>query len=454
MTTIPSRLESTLLRAAIALALGLAPAVASAQDMDHSAHAEPRPTSAQPRSAQGDGQPPKSAEHDHSTMQSTSEPAPTPPPPEEDIDHAAMGHGAPAPEPAPQQTEEPEVDHAAMGHTSSEATGTGGEPPEASGQAEVDHAAMGHDMPPETETQEAPTSETDHSAMGHDMSLEEPASEMDHSAMGHDMPPEEPASEMDHAAMGHGTADADSTDLPPDAAPLEPIPQITDTDRAAAFPDVAGHAVHDNAVHWFALLDRFETWDEDDAWPVAWEGSGWIGTDLDRAWVRSEGEAVDGTVESANVELFYGRAIARWWDAVVGVRHDFGDGPSRTFAAVGVMGLAPYMFEVEATAYLGESGQTGLGLEAEYETLFTNRLILQSVIEAEAWSKDDPARGTGSGLGKVEAGLRLRYEFTRRFAPYVGIVRERLFGRTADFREARGGEVDDTRFVIGLRTWF
>jgi copper resistance protein B len=107
-----------------------------------------------------------------------------------------------------------------------------------------------------------------------------------------------------------------------------------------------------------------------------------------------------------------------------------------------------------STAYLGESGQTGLGLEAEYETLFTNRLILQSVIEAEAWSKDDPARGTGSGLGKVEAGLRLRYEFTRRFAPYVGIVRERLFGRTADFREARGGEVDDTRFVIGLRTWF
>ena len=426
MTTIPSRFESTLLRAAIALSLGLAPAVASAQDMDHSAHAEPRPTSAQSRSSQEDGQPPESAEHDHSTMQSTSEPAPPPPPPEEDIDHAALGHGAPTPEPATRQTEQPEVDH----------------------------AAMGHDMPPETEMQEAPTSETDHSAMGHDMPPEEPASEMDHSTMGHDMPPEEPASEMDHAAMGHGSADADSTDLPPDAAPLEPIPQITDTDRAAAFPDVAGHAVHDTSVHWFALVDRLETWDEDEGTPIAWEGSGWIGTDLDRAWIRTEGEALDGNVESANVEVLYGRAIARWWDAVVGIRHDFGNDPSQTFAAVGVIGLAPYMFEVEATAYVGESGQTGVGVEAEYETLITNRLILQSVIEAQARGKDDPARGIGSGLSKVEGGFRLRYEFTRKFAPYIGIVRERVFGETADLRNAQGAEVDDTRFVVGLRTWF
>lgn len=431
MTTIPSRFESTLLRAAIALSLGLAPAVASAQDMDHSAHAEPRPTSAQSRSSQEDGQPPESAEHDHSTMQSTSEPAPPPPPPEKDIDHAAMGHGAPTAEPAPRQSEQTEVDHAAMGHTSSEAADIDGEPPEASGQTEVDHAGMGHDMPPE-----------------------EPASEMDHSAMGHDMPPEEPASEMDHAAMGHGTADAGSTDLPPDAAPLEPIPQVTDTDRAAAFPDVAGHAVHDTSVHWFALVDRLETWDEDEGTPIAWEGSGWIGTDLDRAWIRTEGEALDGSVESANVEVFYGRAIARWWDAVVGIRHDFGDDPSQTFAAIGVIGLAPYMFEVEATAYVGESGQTGVGVEAEYETLITNRLILQSVIEAQAWGKDDPARGIGSGLSKVEGGFRLRYEFTRKFAPYIGIVRERVFGGTADLRDAQGAEVDDTRFVVGLRTWF
>lgn len=329
---------------------------------------------------------------------------------------------------------------------------------------DMDHSAHGAHEPPSepdhAEHGDGPTAEQaehGHSMMDHasepDPVPPQSDPDVDHAAMGHDTPPREHPSGMDHSAMGHG-AHARSDDLPATAAPREPIPEITPADRAAAFPDATGHAVHDKAVHWFVLLDRLETWDEDDASPIGWEGSGWIGTDLHRAWVRTEGEALEGSVESANVELFYGRAIARWWDAVVGVRHDFGDGPSRTFAAVGVMGLAPYMFEVEATAYVGESGQTGLGLEAEHELLFTNRLILQSVIEAEAWGKDDPAFGIGSGLGKVEAGFRLRYEFSRRFAPYVGIVRERAFGRTADFREAKGGEADDTRLVIGLRTWF
>src|SRR3546814_8990685 len=124
------------------------------------------------------------------------------------------------------------------------------------------------------------------------------------------------------------------------------------------------------------------------------------------------------------------------------------------YAALGVIGLAPYKFEVEATAYLGESGQVGLGAEAEYEMLFTNRLIGQWLVEGEAWSKDDPAVGIGSGLSKVEAGFRLRYEFHRQFAPYVGVVWERAYGGTADQRRARSGDVDDTRVVAGVRIWF
>src|SRR5690606_37823420 len=116
------------------------------------------------------------------------------------------------------------------------------------------------------------------------------------------------------------------------------------------------------------------------------------------------------------------------WDAVVGIRHDFGDGPSQTFAAVGLMGLEPYMFEIDATAYVGEGGQTGLGVEAEYEMLLTNRLIAQWLVEAEAWGQDDSRRGIGSGLSTVEAGVRLRYELDRQFSPYIGIVRERAFG--------------------------
>ena len=136
------------------------------------------------------------------------------------------------------------------------------------------------------------------------------------------------------------------------------------------------------------------------------------------------------------------------------VRHDFGDGPSQTFAAIGVQGLSPYMFEVGATAYVGESGQTAASIEVEYETLFTNRLILQSMVDAELHGKDDERRGIGSGLGTIEVGLRLRYEVTRQFAPYIGVVHERAFGDTADFRRADGEDIDNTRVVAGLRLWF
>lgn len=282
------------------------------------------------------------------------------------------------------------------------------------------------------------------------------AQEVDHAAMGHHATP--PTEEIDHAAMGHDMPEnhgaAVDADLPANAAPINPIPPITQADREAAFPDVAGHRVHDNSVHSFWLLDRLEAWDADTGTGTAWEAMGWVGTDLDRLWLRSEGEHLDGTTESADIEVLYGRAIAPWWDLLAGVRHDFGEGPSQTFAAIGVQGLAPYKFEVGATAYVGQAGQTAATVEVEYETLLTNHLILQWMAEAELHGKDDERRGVGSGLGTVEAGLRLRYEFTRQFAPYIGVVRERAYGNTADLRRADGEDIDDTRLVAGLRIWF
>ncbi len=166
------------------------------------------------------------------------------------------------------------------------------------------------------------------------------------------------------------------------------------------------------------------------------------------------GRALRGSTQSADLELLYGRAVAPWWDLVLGVQHDFEPGPSQTFAGIGVIGIAPYKFEIEATAYLGESGQTRASIEAEYELLFTNRLILQPLLEATFHGEDDEERGIGSGLSTVEAGLRLRYEFTRRFAPYLGVTYQRAFAGTADLRRAAGEETEDTQFVAGVRTWF
>lgn len=288
----------------------------------------------------------------------------------------------------------------------------------------------------------APEPVMDHSSMeGMDhssMSMPMPAGDASMEGMDHSMMPG-----MDHAGMSMAPTE-----------PREAIPTLTPADRAAAVPPSGGHTVHDNSIQTFVLLDRLEVWNSDPGTGLAWEGQAWIGTDLSRVWLRSEGEQVDGKLESADLEVMYGRSIARWWDVVAGIRHDFKPGASQDFAAIGVVGLAPYKFEVQATAYIGQSGQTAARFEAEYETLLTNRLILQPLVEVNLYGKNDARRGIGSGLSTVEAGLRLRYEFARRFAPYIGVVRERAFGRTADLRGLNGEAIDDTRVVAGLRIWF
>lgn len=236
--------------------------------------------------------------------------------------------------------------------------------------------------------------------------------------------------------------------------PPTPIPPVTDADRAAAFPELHTHHEHGHALHWYLLADRLEWQDGDEHDAIAWEIGGWVGTDIDRLWLRTEGERADGRTEHADVHLLYGRAVARWWDLVAGVRHDFGGGPDRNWAAFGVQGLAPYLFEVEATVYLGEAGRTAARLEAEYDLLLSNRLILQPLVELDFYGQDDPARGIGSGLSSAGLELRLRYEITRRFAPYIGLSRERLFGGTAEHAREHGEDPDDTRLVAGIRFWF
>lgn len=253
---------------------------------------------------------------------------------------------------------------------------------------------------------------------------------------------------VDHSKMDHAQHRATSTQ-----PPLTPIPPLTDADLEAAKPPAHAHD-HGSGVFSYLLFDRLETWAADRGSGQAWEAQGWIGTDRHRLWLRSEGERSGGRTESADLEVLYGRPVARWWDLVVGVRHDLAPGPQRDDIAIGVVGTAPYKFEVEATAYLGASGRSAARISTEYELLLTHRLILQPKIEAEWHGRDDRSRGIGSGLGKVETGLRLRYEFTRKFAPYVGVVHERSFGATADLLRDEGEAAHDTRMVAGVRFWF
>jgi copper resistance protein B len=232
------------------------------------------------------------------------------------------------------------------------------------------------------------------------------------------------------------------------------IPPITAADRKAAFPDVEGHAVHDRALHSFVLFDQLEWQSNAGGTALNVDTRGWVGRDRDRIWFRAEGAGEDGRVGEAEAHVLYGRQFSRWWDVVAGVRQDFEPGPSRTWAAVGVQGLAPYWFEVELTGYVGASGRTHLRGEVEYELLLTNRLVLQPLVEVELYGESDPERGIGAGLSTTDIGLRLRYEFKREFAPYIGVTWKNKWGQTGDFARAAGDDTGGARFVTGLRLWF
>lgn len=272
---------------------------------------------------------------------------------------------------------------------------------------------------------------------------------------GHEASPEKPQAPAppDHGHATHQPGDpAPDPPNPPGQPPPAGLPPITDEDRRAAFPDLNGqHTVHDDAVFTYVLFDQLE-WQAGDA--VSWDTRGWIGGDLNRFWFRTEGEVEDSNLGEAEAHLLYGRAIARWWDLVAGVRQDIRPGPARTWAAVGIQGLAPYWFEVEATAYVGESGRTQVRLESEYELLLTNRLVLQPLVELDIYGKSDPERGFGAGLSSLNAGLRLRYEIRRELAPYVGVVWTRKFFGTADRATAAGHDISGARLALGVRAWF
>lgn len=233
-----------------------------------------------------------------------------------------------------------------------------------------------------------------------------------------------------------------------------PVPPLTDADRAVAFPDVDSHTVHDRMFTYRVLFDQLE-WQHLHGKPgLRWDNTSWFGGDRHRLWVKSEGEAVDGVLDEANVRAFYGRSFSRWFDWLVGVRHDMRPSPTHTWLAVGLHGLAPQWFDIEATAYVGPSGHTAARFEAEYELLLTQRLVLQPLVELSLAGKTDPDRGIGAGLSTGEVGFRVRYEIRRELAPYAGVVWHRKLFGTADFARAAGSDVGGWHFVAGLRTWF
>ncbi len=232
---------------------------------------------------------------------------------------------------------------------------------------------------------------------------------------------------------------------------------ITAILAAVTFLSVSGNVraeAADDPLLLTVILDQIETRDVGGDNTLSWDGEGWLGKDLHKIWFKADGERTAGSTDEAELQFLYSKAIARYWDFQVGVRHDFEPSPSRSWAAIGFKGLAPYFFDIDAAAFIGESGRTALRFEAEYELLLTQRLILTADSEINLYGQNDPNVGVGAGLSDLEAGLRLRYEIRREFAPYIGINWSRLFGNTADFARITGEKSSETQLVIGLRAWF
>ncbi len=201
-------------------------------------------------------------------------------------------------------------------------------------------------------------------------------------------------------------------------------------------------------------MDRLEAVRSDNNTAALYDLQAWFGRDYDRLVLKAEGGVDNGKLEEASTELLWGHAVATYWNAQMGLRYDSGEEPGRTWLALGMQGLAPYWFELDITGYVGEQGRTALSLEAEYDILFTQRLILQPRLEADAYGKEDAERGIGAGLSELSAGLRLRYEIRREFAPYVGVEWAEKFGGTADYARAAGLDSSEARAVAGVRFWF
>jgi copper resistance protein B len=214
--------------------------------------------------------------------------------------------------------------------------------------------------------------------------------------------------------------------------------------------------VMDNRVFAHARLDQFEGRTNGPDNELRWDGEGWMGTDTNRLWLKSEGFINNGIVSDGDHEVLYDRPIPRmrYFDAQVGVRADLDSGPTRTWAAVGIEGLAPYRFEFAPTLYIRDGSHVAGRLAGSYDLLLTQRWIVQPEAELNFYSKDDPSRLIGSGFSDLDAGLRLRYEISRKFAPYIGFAYNGKYGNTARYSRQAGETTSDYRLVFGLRLWF
>jgi copper resistance protein B len=233
-------------------------------------------------------------------------------------------------------------------------------------------------------------------------------------------------------------------------------PQVAVAQHHTGAPSEAapfGAPVDDQHVWFHVIFEQLEGRFGSES-SFRWDGEAWTGTDRHRLWIKSEGELENGKVAGGQHQILYDTPISTYFDLQAGLRYDLDQNPGRGWAALGVEGLAPLFFHVSATAYASDRGHFAAKFFGAYDLLITQRLILQPMAELNLYTKEDPKRLVGSGFSDLDLGLRLRYEISRKFAPYVGIAYEKKFGQTGRLAAAADEQTDALRFTAGVRTWF
>lgn len=258
-----------------------------------------------------------------------------------------------------------------------------------------------------------------------------------------------PATDASH---DHGSGAEASGGSP--ARPWSQADAIFGAEQMAA---ARAHALHEmgDMPQSVIMADRLELQQDDADTTLVWDLWARYGGDIDRLWLKAEGEADlgAGVVEDAEIQALWSRAVAAFWDVQVGLRYDI-EPDGLAHGVVGLHGLAPFLFEVDAAAFLSETGDLTARVETEYTLLLTQQLILQPRVELEWAASDIPERGVAAGFSHLGAGLRLRYELTGEVAPYLGVEWSRSLGGSADYVRLAGGDREVTRWVAGVRVWY
>ncbi len=270
------------------------------------------------------------------------------------------------------------------------------------------------------------------------------------------LPAAAPAADMQPTEPGERRFPADYHETGARPETGKAIRKYAEDDQAGAQKNFGVQPIPDNEVFAVFRGDRLEYHAREGQDTLLWDVQGWVGSDYDKLYLKSEGAWLTGPgeIEEASAELLYSRNVASFWDLQAGIRHDFRPKPTRTFAALGVQGTAPYWFEVDATAYVSEDGDVSADIEVEYDILLSQRLVLQPRLETRVAVQGVEENGVGRGINDIELGVRLRYEIRREFAPYAGVSWSRKLGETGDLAEEDGEDIDVFGLVFGIKFWF